>query len=1819
MNTDIHVLYPPDTIRQISYIKFDVLGADEIKKMSAIDTNDHGLHIPELFDNTIEPKKGGLIDLRMGTTDLHNQCATCKFNTTYCIGHFGHIDLAEPVFHIGYLDTIKRILDCVCLSCSKILLPQNDVGIIEICKLHTGRNRLNEIRNFVKNIQICKKINSGCGAFHPKLKKEINKKTGFINLVGDGDSKQNIYMTANIGEGENMFKIYYTPDVIYNILKNISDDDCYILGMDPKRSRPENMIHKIFPVPPVQMRPSARGDFMGGTSREDDLTRQLADIIKSNIRLLKQKETKQDINAKYSKDYSRYMQMNIAIYYDKDAIINSMDKNNTFKPLVERLKGKNGIFRNNLLGKRTNYTARTVITSDPNISNTELGVPVKIAMHITFPEVVTSTNIEYLTKLVSRGSDEYPGANLVYPYSSGSKRVLPINLKYRKEKIDLHIGDVVERHMVTGDIVLANRQPTLHKQSMMAHRIVVVNNPDLLTFRLSVAATTPYNADFDGDEMNIFVPQSIATQIELDEIANVKLQIITPTSSRTIIGIVQDGLIGTYNMTSDDIKINWKNAMNILSYTTQNKIIKKDTKYTGKELFSYIIPPNITIERKDITIKNSKIIKGRLSKPLLGPGGNNNIIQLIWDEHGADITRDFIDDTQKIANNYNMLHGFTVGIDDTIISKKIVNEIYNMYRKVYTEIASNVTNSENNYELLEPKDLQSKLLSDLSVVKDNVSKIIDNLPENNFKIMTTSGSKGSTTNTGQICGCIGLTTIEEVLIKHKYNNRTLSYFHEFDCNPDSVGFIKNSFRSGITFTELVYNTMFSREGLINTAIKTGQTGYLQRKLIKVLEDIMVKYDGTVRTNEENVLQYIYGDSGLDATKQYEYEIKLMNMSDEKIINTFGFNGRDKYVEMLIEMRDFLRTNVQRATLDFITLKTTFMIHVNLTRIVTNVKNKFIEGEKLDNQYVLNTIEKLCNETIIMCKLANHNIKQRDEMINKSLFRIALHDALAPKLLTNVTKIMFDNMINDIKNAFDRNVVEPGEMIGIIAAQSFGEPLTQMSQSGDTQIMILKPDGEIYKGRIDKFCDKIIGNSTMESVVVDVDGYYICNVSNDEVTSWSAISQISRHPPNGKCIKIYTNSGRYTCTTLSHSHLKRTKDGIIPILGSDLKVGDRIPIASRLPFPRGDVVYTFEEGVVCGEFLAGKKIECEILKNKMEIPEFIYRCNSEFLEGLLSGYIEINSEVYPHAVKLTHHKYEIIEAISYILLYFGTFGRFIQNKSEWCYIILATSNLKKWFKPNESKTIWNMFFHSKFKDETDVIPEIGLVINEIYASQNIHWREPLNVARYKCINIYNKIIKEANTEDSKEQLCKLYEACYSHIIWDAIVKIEIVDSPTEYVYDFTVPGNESFLVDNGIFVHNTINSFHSTGSASLSHALTGVQRIQEIFGVSKAIKTPVMTIHLTEDTRNNKEMAKKIASHIRHTTIGNLRNKIEVYYDPINSEENELIKNDHIFIADIDISELFWLIRIEIDREKMLEKEVTLIEIKNKITSWWNIRNTDSKIFKKDDKKYINKISALVVLTNTDNDQQPVLHLRCNIKDINKDVKEIFNINVIDNFIEHIIDKFPLKGINGIEKIYPIAQERLTKFMPDGELVHDNEYIIYTDGVNLTDIRYMVGINPYTTISNDIFMMYEMFGIEIARSILMMEIAKAYNSKVNYQHISVLVDMMTFGGAITSIDRHGATKTNSDPLSRASFEKSVEHLLNAATFAEIDSMKGVSARIMTGMGFKGGTGYGDIKLNIDMIKNSEYIEEYSQNVDFEITESKIIQDTIKTKSTNFFIP
>ena len=497
------VQYYTEDISRIKEIEFSLLSNEETKRMSAVRKDPFGINLAKSY-NKYEPQKGGLVDLRLGTSDPYLNCNTCGLSMEKCPGHFGHHELPDYFFHYGFLNQLKIVLQCTCLKCSNLLVDNVD-ELYKKLQQKKGKHRLAEIKEKAKKATYC----YNCGVPVPKIKKEV-RDTGTIRMILEQEvaSQETDEKTGTITEVKQKVTEELAPRQVYEILRNMKDTDVFLLGFNPKESHPKDFILKNFPIPPVIIRPTSKIDMMTASTQEDSLTLKIADIINNSNRLRKQlnkESVESDDISTAAYDSAANVQYNLAVYFDNESMNLPRSEFKTggrpTKSISERLKGKPGRVRGNLMGKRQDYCARSVITGDPDVNIDEIGIPLSVAKNITFPEIVTPQNIDELSKLVRNGNKKYPGANFVVRRTmiNGKPISQKIDLRIRKKTIKLEYGNIVHRHLQDGDPLLFNRQPSLHKPSMMGHKVQVAKKEGVNTFRMNVSSTAPYGADFDGD------------------------------------------------------------------------------------------------------------------------------------------------------------------------------------------------------------------------------------------------------------------------------------------------------------------------------------------------------------------------------------------------------------------------------------------------------------------------------------------------------------------------------------------------------------------------------------------------------------------------------------------------------------------------------------------------------------------------------------------------------------------------------------------------------------------------------------------------------------------------------------------------------------------------------------------------------------------------------------------------------------------------------------------------------------------------------------------------------------------------------------------------------------------------------------------------------------------------------------------------------------------------------------------------------------------------------------------------------------------------
>ena len=1042
---------PSSEIEPIVGIQFGIFSPEEIERRSVVEITNAGT-----FDGN-EPRIGGLFDPRMGVLDNGKTCRSCGQTNHNCPGHFGHYKLARPVYFIQFFPMILNVMDCVCIRCSKLLIDKN---VHKNLLKKRGESRWKAVLTLCKNITRCgQDIEDGCGARQPDrfVREAISR------IVAEWDNIENVDPESKVKQRQILECEY-----VLRLFRRITDEDVDFMGLNRYWCRPDWMICSVMPIPPPQVRPSVIQD--NNQRSEDDLTHKLFEIIQTNNNL--QDKINNNANKSLIDDQYAVLQYHVATLVDNQipgVAPSAQRSGRPLKSIQQRLGSKEGRIRYNIQGKRVEFSGRSVITPDPNISIEEIGVPIKIAMNLTVPERVTKFNRNTLYKLIQNGADNYPGAKTIVRKDGRTVSLKHVNTK----EIVLNLGDTVNRHLMDGDPILFNRQPTLHRMSMMGHKVKVL---PYNTFRLNVSVTAPYNADFDGDEMNAHIPQSYEASIELGEIAAVPKQIITPRHAKPVIGIVQDSCIGSYRLTQPNVRLTRREFMNMMMWNKHFTGKLPDSykhgqveRYSGQQVISQILPP-INMEMGNsryndekipdnlVKIKEGIISQGVFDKDVFSKP-SKGIIHTIFKDYGPAETVHFLDCMQNTVEQFLIYNGFSVGISDLIAdeetkrnmdskirAKKI--EVENIILQLHLGLFTNNTGKSNKEEF------ENRVNTALNNARDQAGDVgLKSLAaENRLVSMVRAGSKGGTLNIAQMLACLGQQNPEGKRIPLGFTDRTLPHYKKYDDSAEARGFVESSFIRGLSPQEFFFHAMSGREGLIDTAVKTADTGYIQRQLVKAMEDCVTQNDGSVRDTKMNIVQFHYGEDGTNATMLESQSLGLGKLSENDIQKEYGMAELDiskildenvevpnneallnEYVLEVLNDQKIMVVNVNKYK--DVQNSTSVYSPVNIDRLITNIKVKFKlspdNKTDLTPDYVINGIRKVINKTqsfnSIWCALLRFHLAPH-KMIYRDRFNKKAFDTLCEMLI--------------VKNYM--SWAQPGEQVGIIAAQSIGEPSTQMT-------------------------------------------------------------------------------------------------------------------------------------------------------------------------------------------------------------------------------------------------------------------------------------------------------------------------------------------------------------------------------------------------------------------------------------------------------------------------------------------------------------------------------------------------------------------------------------------------------------------------------------------------------------------------------------------------------------------------------------------------------------------------------------------------------
>ena len=1122
---------------------------------------------------------------------------------------------------------------------------------------------------------------------------------------------------------------------------------------------------------------------------------------------------------------------------------------------------------------------------------------------------------------------------------------------------------------------------------------------------------------------------------------------------------------------------------------------------------------------------------------------------------------------------------------------------------------------------------------------------------------------------------------------------------------------------------------------------TSETGYIQRRLVKAMEDCKIYYDQTVRNATGAIVQFLYGEDGMDGTKMERQTVPTIGMNLIQLDAMYHLRAEDKldlylskealaecskspewiegcaaHYEEILNDRLFLIEKVFNGQKnDKITYPVPF------ERIISTAQNRMaaagLKGMPTDltPSHILAAIKELKEQLVIL--RPNQGIR---------FLHVLLNIYLSPKpLLTQyvMAKPIFDWVVSEIKRYFITSVAHAGEMVGIIAAQSLGELNTQLSCSKDTRVLVKKPGSNtecMYYGEIGALIDQLIASNP--SKVIDLghgsvalpleESFYVVGVSKDEKTSWARISEVSRHYANGGMVKVTTRTGRTTTATLSHSFLKRTPWGIEPVLGSDLSVGDRIPIARSIPViddplrevPIGDKAYALDRefGWILGAYLAdgsynhggisiskvhpafeenirafgsrynipvsvslrevpnnfgadGKKDSyptkdtvlldtplrkwvCSEFKcgsyNK-RVPGWVFASNKEFIAGILAGYFDGDGNVHADRQLIRAHSVNegLIDDILVLLNYCGIFSKKLierrkREKANKLYVAHVQHKYAQAFAtqirltvPHKYNALRELCDYNEKKecagDHIDMIPEVDGLLDYVGKALKISGQSRM-YGKYKRLGMNrisrNALIKytalfksvydlQRSTLDTAtrievaEAIGLLEQAAHSDVVWDEIVQLEYLSDPKEYVYDFSVPGaNETFMVDAGVLVHNTLDSFHSSGTAAAVKATSGVPRLKELLSVSKNIKTPTMIIYLKPDiasvvnpsedengdvndprVQEAKERAMRIMHMLETTKLHDVLDATEVYWDPAGEdglgtgmEEDDGMLDIYRAFSDIHKcrSKSPWVLRMKLNREKMYRLGLTMMDVYLRIYM-----------------AYSNQVECIF---SDDNAPDLVLRVRLTseaLKDVDPD-----DVLAAMKAMEHnLVNNILLKGMKGIKKVsMRLVSEESYENEKDA-FSKTTQWTLDTDGTNLIEMLAQPNVDPSRTRSNDVWEIYHTLGIEAARNALYKEFIEVVgDDTINFRHMALLLDTMTNKGTLMSVDRHGINRGDVGPLAKSSFEETTDMLINASIFSEYDRINGVSANIMLGQLPPCGTGDHEVILDeeryMDILKD-----------------------------------
>ncbi|AVK76876.1 RNA polymerase rbp1 [Pandoravirus macleodensis] len=1647
-------------------VQLTLVDPEIVRRMSVVKITE-----PAIYDKNT-PKKDGVYDHRMGVVVRRLACGTCGHMVDSCPGHIGSIELNHPVYHVHYIDYVLKVLRCVCYYCSRFLMappwPQAPAsgepgGSCERDAAHAtatgggraalGKARLAAACEAVKRGK-ARKACWNCAGPQPEYSKAKSSplviRANWAGVAFETDADR----AAALAEP-------FSAREAHNILTLVPAEDYVRMGWDTTNSHPSWMIITVLPVPPPIVRPSIT-ETEGSRSRgQDDLTHKLKAIVQANNAIgAHRRASASATNSSSSSSTTTTsgatakvlatplaelvatLQVEVATYHNNDIRGQKQSTQRSGKPtkgLVERFKGKEGRVRGSLMGKRVNFTARAVITPDPEIDIDQVGVPYEIVKTLTFPERVTSFNIDDLTRRVRSGPDALAGAKTVTDHrsrtlyleprapppghaaaalvstmatgsgahatadgaaSGAAWRVPPGGSATGADRAPpLQVGWVVERHLRDGDPAIMNRQPSLHMGSMMNHYVVPMPGR---TMRLNLSVTSPYNADFDGDEMNLHAPQSDRARAEVAHIMSVPQKAVSPQANKAIIGLVMDALVGCGFLTANDVFLTRPVVMQLVTAMKYDAVGRGSRfclpppaivrcvdrtsgrvtgpLWTGKQMFSLLLPADVNFERRVrdvdsdadamlhperawpsgdvighvtnpyvarrvrdervVIVQSGELLAGSVCKQTAG-ATTGGFVHVIFKDVSAEGVKRFLSDAQRVANRWLSWRGFSVGIQDCMpdpatrmrvghVVDRAMAHIDHVSRFVaqvdddsnaqedaiattreithgrrrrrgmsadgHLDDDDDVNGDDRDSGACDPDmrppprkrahvadaELEACVSRVANKVLDQVGRIVQastDARSNAVCAMAMLGSKGTVFNIAQMCGGVGQQSNEGQRIHSEAGSRTLSCYRHAEAvpPPESRGFVRNPYERGLNQREMFLHNMGGREGLVDTAVKTAETGYIQRRCIKSMESLQVKRGGLVRNANGEIVQFAYGGDGIDATYiervrcrevcmtpdairaacrwtvpkhnsndnsnvndnngAYEQQQKQHPMWDQAEIDSAAAAEAERIIAIrdeVLAMKSSLANGVGGGDDDQL------FVAIHAARLVETVCRR--EGGRPCargpiSPLALNAqVDALCRAILAMAAEADvgASVAAAAEVAGLPPLRgtAGLRLVLACELRSRVIvrrwratwtmwEAIWAEVAGDDRHAgrYMRSLVSPGEMVGAIAGQSIGEPGTQMSVVYEERLLVAGPSGA-HQVQIGDLVERAIAGSAETLIERDV--------AHDTVHV-----DVSAHTLTVPAVDA---NGAVRWRRLLGVTRHPPNGALVRVRTRSGRTVTATLAKSFLTLRDGRVTPIDGKDLCVGDVLPVNR--CLPLwpcpAHDAQDDKGVETSEANLFEPLQTG---APTDATATWVALTSRNRDA--ARRHLGLVFGEPD---------CH--------------NETTHAVDVSSPSSSIVDPDVLMALAALTGDgvsVAVSGSIVTLGPAPPAHH-AIAAIEHVSPSVGSDDPT-----------GDVFWDEIVDLDMIaDHGRDYVYDLTVEHDANFSLLSGLQMRDTLRTFHFAGCGAKNVTL-GVPRLREIIDATLKMKRPCVTLHLDRNAPmgSTHEAALAVCRQIEHSTLATL--------------------------------------------------------------------------------------------------------------------------------------------------------------------------------------------------------------------------------------------------------------------------------------------------------------------------------------------------------------